>query len=148
MLDILRRIVQEVNLAHNLDQALNVIVSRVKSVMNAEVCSVYLTNEQEDGNEYVLMATEGLNKEAIGHVRLNEDKGLVSLVGMRAELVNLEDAVNHPRYLHFPEVSEERFHAFLGVPIIHHRKVLGVLVVQRSEIKKFNEDDETFFGCG
>lgn len=30
MLDILRRIVQEVNLANNLEQALNIIVKRVK----------------------------------------------------------------------------------------------------------------------
>ena len=144
MLDILRRLVQEVNLAHNLEQALNVIVSRVKSVMNAEVCSVYLTNEHDGHNEYVLMATEGLNQKAIGHVRLTEENGLVSLVGMRAELVNLDDATVHPRYLHFPDASEERFHGFLGVPIIHQRKVLGVLVVQRSECKKFGEDDETF----
>ena len=144
MLETLRRIVQEVNLAHNLDQALNVIVRRVKNVMNADVCSVYLTTENHKEDEYVLMATEGLNPEAIGKVRMGENTGLVSLVGMRVEPINLEDATSHPRYLHFPEASEEAFHGFLGVPIIHHRKVLGVLIVQRSEAKKFSEDEETF----
>ena len=142
MLDILRRIVQEVNLANNLEQALNIIVKRVKNFMEVDVCSVFLFNEHD--NEYVLMATDGLNPEAVGKVRMSDKVGLVSLVGKRAEAINIADAVKNPRYLHFPEASEEAFHGFLGVPIIHQRKVLGVLVIQSSEIQKFSEDDETF----
>ena len=142
MLDILRRIVQEVNLANNLEQALNIIVKRVKNFMNVDVCSVFLINE--DDNEYVLMATDGLNPEAVGKVRMSDKVGLVSLVGKRAEAINIADAIKNPRYQHFPEASEEAFHGFLGVPIIHQRKVLGVLVIQSSEIQKFSEDDETF----
>ena len=142
MLDILRRIVQEVNLANNLEQALNVIVKRVKNVIDVEVCSVFLSNELD--NEYVLMATDGLNPDAIGKVRLNSDTGLVSLVAKRAEPINIADAAKNPRYKHFPEASEENFHGFLGVPIIQHRKVLGVLVIQSTKIQKFSDDDETF----
>ena len=142
MLDILRRIVQEVNLANNLEQALNIIVNRVKNVLEVDVCSVFLTNEQK--NEYVLMATDGLNPEAVGKVRMDDNVGLVSLVAKRAEAINIADAIKHPRYQHFPEVSEEAFHGFLGVPIIHQRKVLGVLVIQSKNIQKFNDDDETF----
>ncbi len=142
MLDILRRIVQEVNLASNLEQALNIIVKRVKSFMKVDVCSVFLINEHD--NEYVLMATDGLNPEAVGKVRMSDKVGLVSLVGKRAEAINIADAIKNPRYQHFPEVIEEAFHGFLGVPIIHQRKVLGVLVIQSREVQKFSEDNETF----
>lgn len=142
MLDILRRIVQEVNLANNLEQALNIIVKRVKKVIEVDVCSVFLINEHD--NEYVLLATDGLNPDAVGKIRMSKDTGLVSLVGQRAEPINIADAEKNPRYQHFPEASEEAFHGFLGVPIIHHRKVLGVLVIQSSEIQRFSEDDETF----
>jgi phosphotransferase system enzyme I (PtsP) len=142
MLDILRRIVQEVNLANDLEQALNIIVKRVKSVIAVDVCSIFVLNEQD--KEYVLMATDGLNAEAIGKVRMSDQVGLVSLVGKRAEAINIADAIKNPRYQHFPEASEEAFHGFLGVPIIHHRKVLGVLVIQSSKVQKFSEDDETF----
>lgn len=142
MLDILRRIVQEVNLANNLEQALNIIVKRVKNAIDVDVCSVFLKNEHD--SEYVLMATDGLNPEAVGKVRMNDNVGLVSLVGKRAEAINIADAAKNPRYQHFPEASEESFHGFLGVPIIHHRKVIGVLVIQSGEVQKFSEDDETF----
>ncbi len=142
MLDILRRIVQEVNLANDLEQALNIIVQRVKSAIAVDVCSIFLLNEED--KEYVLMATDGLNAEAVGKVRMSDNVGLVSLVGKRAEAINIADAIKNPRYQHFPEASEEAFHGFLGVPIIHHRKVLGVLVIQSSKVQKFSEDDETF----
>ena len=44
-----------------------------------------------------------------------------------------------------PGIGEEHFHAFLGVPIIHHRRVLGVLVVQQGESSRcFDEGEEAF----
>lgn len=142
MLQTLRRIIQEVNAAKDLQQALRIIVQRVQDEMEADVCSVYLA---EPGNrELVLMATEGLNPESVGKVRLTWEQGLVGLVAERAEPVNKDDAPSHPRYLYFPETGEERYHAFLGVPIIHHRTIHGVLVVQSRASTKFDEDSVTF----
>ncbi|HKK06450.1 MAG TPA: phosphoenolpyruvate--protein phosphotransferase, partial [Gammaproteobacteria bacterium] len=142
MLDTLRRITQEVNSARNLDQALGIIVQRVKKAIAADVCSVYLTDHTQQ--QHVLMATDGLNPESVGKVRLGFQEGLTSLVAERAEPVNLDNAPDHPRYRYFPETSEERYHAFLGVPIIHHRLVLGVLVVQHHARHRFDEDTVTF----
>ncbi len=141
MLDTLRRIVQEVSAARNLDHALQIIVQRVKLAVNADVCSVYLTDSP--AQDQVLMATEGLNPRAVGRVRLRPQEGLVSLVAERAEPINLDNAPGHPRYLYFRETGEERYHAFLGVPIIHHRVVHGVLVVQHREQRRFDEDSVT-----
>ena len=42
MLEILRRIVQEVNGARSLDAALSIIVRRIRKAMQTDVCSVYL----------------------------------------------------------------------------------------------------------
>lgn len=142
MLDTLRRIVQEVNAARDLEQALTIIVQRVKQAMAADVCSVYLTDPQEHGQ--ILMASDGLNPESVGKVRLAPGQGLVTLVAERAEPVNLDNAPDHPRFLYFPETGEERYHAFLGVPIIHHRVVQGVLVVQHHVQHRFDEDSLTF----
>src|SRR5215212_3218392 len=96
MLSTLRRIVQEVNSAVNLAQALEIIVVSVKQALLVDVCSVYLTTPGKD--ELVLMATEGLNPAAKRRVRLNFTEGLVGLVAQRAESVNLDNAADHPRY--------------------------------------------------
>lgn len=138
----LRLISQEVNAAKDLSAALTIIVKQVRIAMLSHVCSVYLY--QPDTDRYVLMATEGLNKRAIGKVSMSSNEGLVGLVGSRAETVSLEDATSHPRFLYFPETGEERYASFLGTPIVHHRQVLGVLVVQQKERRQFDEGDEAF----
>lgn len=142
MLEVLRRVTQEVNAAQDLTSALDIIVERVSSAMATEVCSVYLLDETN--KQYVFMATRGLNPEAIGKVRLNLNEGLVGYVVERAEPVNLEDAQSHPRNHYIKEIGEDRFHSFLGVPIIHSRKILGVLVVQQQEARRYDESEEAF----
>ena len=138
----LRMISQEVNAAKDLPAALAIIVKQVRVAMNSHVCSVYLY--EPDRDRYLLMATEGLNKRAVGKVSMASNEGLVGLVGSRAETITLEDAMSHPRFLYFAETGEERYASFLGTPIIHHRQVLGVLVVQQKERRQFDEGDEAF----
>ncbi|MGI1679650.1 MAG: phosphoenolpyruvate--protein phosphotransferase [Cellvibrionaceae bacterium] len=141
MLQYLSSIVQEVGVAKDLQSVLEIIVERVKSAMKTDVCSIYL---RDGGGKYLLMASRGLNASAVGHVRLSRDEGLIGWVVGREEPINLDDAESHPRYQYFPETGEERFSSFLGVPIIHHRAVLGVLVVQQTERRRFDESDEAF----
>ncbi|MBY4676891.1 phosphoenolpyruvate--protein phosphotransferase [Marinobacterium arenosum] len=142
MLDVLRKIVQEVSTAPDLQAVLDLIVRRIQRAMRTQVCSVYLFDASQQ--RYVLMASKGLNKEAIGNVSLSPSEGIVGLVGERAEPINLEDASTHPSFIYLKATGEERFHAFLGVPIIHHRDVLGVLVVQQKEVRRFDESEEAF----
>ncbi len=141
MLSVLRAIVQEVNAARNLEQALQVIVSRLKEALTVDVCSVYLADNS--GGELVLQATDGLRPESVGRVRLSPEQGLVGLVAQRAEPINLGDAPQHPRYVYFAETGEEQYHAFLGVPVIQQREVLGVLVVQQHAETPYDEDSVT-----
>jgi len=142
MLNTLRKIVQEVNAAKDLKTALGIIVQRVRETMRSQVCSVYLLDPET--NRFVLMATEGLNKRSIGKVSMAPSEGLVGLVGTREEPLNLENAAAHPRYRYFAETGEERYASFLGAPIIHHRRVMGVLVIQQKERREFDEGEEAF----
>ena len=142
MLASLRNIVQEVNSARSLGQVLSIIVKEVRSAMQAGVCSVYLFDESDQ--RYVLMASEGLRSEAIGKVRLAMREGLVGLVAAKEEPLNLENADKHPNFAYFEETGESPYHSFLGVPIIHHRKVLGVLVLQQETLRKFGDEEEAF----
>ncbi|HIP53718.1 MAG TPA: phosphoenolpyruvate--protein phosphotransferase [Chromatiales bacterium] len=142
MLETLHRIIQEVNSAPDLDQALNVIVRRVKEAIKADVCSVYLSDFEK--GRLILQATEGLRQSAVGRVRVAFDRGLVGLVFERAEPINVDEAPAHPRYLFTHETGERRFHGFLGVPIIQNRRVLGVLVVRQKEPRSFDDDEVTF----
>lgn len=142
MLDKLRKIVQDVDSAPNFAAALTTMVSSVHNTMGTEVCSVYLLDDKS--NRYILMASDGLNENAVGNVSLAWNEGLVGLCGAREEPINLDDASAHPKYHYLPETGEEKYNSFLGVPIMHRRKVLGVLVVQQRDKRKFDESEEAF----
>lgn len=142
MLERLRSIVQKVNAARDLQSALDIIVQKVRLALDTQVCSVFLLDK--DINAHVLMASDGLKKESVGHVSLEAGEGLVGLVAKHAEPINLQDASLHPSFHYLKDTGEENYHSFLGVPIIHHRSVLGVLVVQHEERRRFDQSEEAF----
>ncbi|MDT8451739.1 MAG: phosphoenolpyruvate--protein phosphotransferase [Gammaproteobacteria bacterium] len=138
----LKCLIQDVNEASGLEQALNIIVTRTRQVMHADAVSVYFRDNNT--NQLVLMATDGLNPKAIGKIRFDLDQGLVSLVLTQTEPLNIKNAHAHPNYRYVTETDELAFHGFLGVPIIQHRHALGVLVVRQTRQRRFSADDETF----
>ncbi|AIR59345.1 phosphoenolpyruvate--protein phosphotransferase [Cedecea neteri] len=142
MLTRLREIVEKVASAPRLNEALDILVTDICLAMDTEVCSVYLADHER--RCFYLMATRGLKKPRGRTVTLAFDEGIVGLVGRLAEPINLADAQKHPSFKYVPAVKEERFRAFLGVPIIQRRQLLGVLVVQQREHRQYDESEESF----
>jgi phosphotransferase system enzyme I (PtsP) len=142
MLTTLKRIVQEVNQIPGLEPALERLAMLVKETMKVDSCYIYLADYKNQ--VLVLKATEGLEKSAINKVKIGFNEGLIGLVGQREEPLNIENAPLHPRFKHFPEVNEAAFFAFIGTPIIHQRKLLGVMSMQQKSIRRFSEDEEAF----
>ncbi|CNH79082.1 fused phosphoenolpyruvate-protein phosphotransferase PtsP/GAF domain [Yersinia kristensenii] len=129
-------------MATSLTDALELLVNETCLAMDTEVCSIYLADN--DRRCYYLMATRGLKKPRGRTITLAFDEGIVGLVGRLAEPINLADAQSHPSFKYVPQVKEDRFRAFLGVPIIYRRQLLGVLVVQQREHRQFDESEESF----
>ncbi|MDX1609399.1 MAG: phosphoenolpyruvate--protein phosphotransferase [Halofilum sp. (in: g-proteobacteria)] len=144
MLSTLRRIVQEVSAAPGLDAALDIIVRRVHAALQVDACSVYLAQLEDGPQRLILRAGHGINPAAVGRVSVLPEEGLVGLVAQRAEPLNLERATSHPRFIATDIYGDRNFETFLGVPIIHQSRVLGVLVVAHEEGRRFGEDEVTF----
>ncbi len=125
--------------SHDLQSALERIVQVVAERMETEVCSLYIYDARE--RRLTLWATQGLNRESIGKVEMGVDEGLSGLVLQKLEPVMVVDAMAHPRYKYFPETGEERYHSFLGVPVMVRRSPLGVLVVQTLRRRRFGADE-------
>lgn len=142
MLNTLRQIIQEVSGAEDFQDALDIMVKRIANALTTQACSIFLLDRHH--GEYVLAATQGLNPEAVGKVRVALNKGIIGLVGEREEPINIDDATKHPRFLHVAEIKEESYRAFLGTPIIYHRQVLGVLIAQQQEPRRYDEAEEAF----
>ncbi|MDX2346723.1 MAG: phosphoenolpyruvate--protein phosphotransferase [Legionella sp.] len=142
MLKLLKRIVQEVTTANDLTDALTTLVNCVHEAISVDAVSAFLIDHKRA--EYVLIATKGLNKTAEFNVRIPLEQGLIGLVGRREEPLNIDNAPKHKAFYHDPLLKEEPFHAFLGVPIIQHRTLHGVLIVQQAEKREFDDAEEAF----
>jgi phosphotransferase system enzyme I (PtsP) len=134
----LRRL-REVMAEHESAQArLDKVVVLIASNIVAEVCSLYL--RRRDGS-LELVATEGLNAEAVHNTRLKPGEGLVGLIAEQAEPKQFADAQHHPAFSFRPETGEEIYHSFVGVPILRGGDTIGVLTVQ-NRTKRMYSDEE------
>ena len=142
MLNDLRRITHSFVQEPSLDLALSVLVKDIKQCLNAECCSIYLAEDEQ--SLLRLKATDGLNQLAVGATTMRFDEGLTGWVAQREEPIKIHNARRHPRFKNFPDVQEDTFSAFLGVPIIHRREVLGVISIQQSQARFFDQEEEAF----
>lgn len=115
--------------------ALAELVRFVANQCEVDVCSVYLL--EPDRDHLILAATVGLNQSSVGRVRMTMREGLAGLVAEQVQPVNVRKAADHPRFKFFPEVGEELYATFLGVPLIHDGMLQGVMVVQTIEEREF-----------
>lgn len=114
------------------------MVSQIAGEMVADVCSIYL--RRNDGS-MELCATEGLSRDAVHRTRMKKSEGLVGLVAETLEPLSLSDAPHHERFSYRPETGEDPYQSFLGVPMLRAGRLIGVLVVQNRNQKKYPEDD-------
>jgi phosphotransferase system enzyme I (PtsP) len=118
-------------------ERLDRIVRIVAAEMTAEVCSVYITRA---GEVLELFATEGLRSEAVHRTRLRVGEGLVGLIAATARPLAIADAQSHPGFAYRPETGEESYRSLMGVPILRGGRVLGVLVIQNTAVRHYDDD--------
>ncbi len=135
---LLRRLHKVMAGAGSAQSRLNKVVKEIARNMVAEVCSVYLARS---GGELELFATEGLKPEAVHQTRLKFGEGLVGLIAFNALPLNLPEASTHPSFVYRPETGEEIYHSLLGVPLVRHGRVVGVLVVQNKVTRRYSDEE-------
>ncbi len=119
---------------------LDKIVSLIAANMVAEVCSIYVI--RPGNNDLELFASEGLKSSAVHKSTLLAGEGLVGFIAHQAEPLSLSNAQAHPAFKYLPETGEEIYSSFLGVPIMRHGIVSGVLVVQNQVKRSYTEEEE------
>ena len=131
--DINTIILQSRDLLDTLDHIVTLVAKR----MGSDVCSIYLL--EDDGETLTLRATRGLSRSAVGKISMKSSEGLSGLVVEQRGVVATDDAPSHPRYKYFKESREERFHSFLGLPIMQRKTPIGVIVIQTREARIFRQ---------
>src|SRR5882672_5377422 len=108
------------------------------AIMTASpIASAYVL---EGSDELVLRGTFGYQREVIGEVRLRVGQGITGTCVESMRPVTVDDARRSEQFEYFPQLAEERFPAFLAVPLLSGGRPRGALVLQR-ETGPFSESD-------
>ncbi|MBL8603027.1 MAG: GAF domain-containing protein [Myxococcales bacterium] len=127
-LDAVCDLVQSLAMVTPLTSALNELPRRVAAVFESEVCSVYL----REGHDLVMRGNVGFAHDALGEVRLAVGEGMVGTAVEISRPVSSEAAPAHKNARIFPSLGEERYPAFLAVPVPGPSGPSGAVVVQRA----------------
>ncbi len=137
----LTRIVQAAAQADQTEDQVKLIVEAIHRAIQVDVCSLYIA--ATDGT-MVLVASRGLDPQAVGYSRLAPGRGLVGRVAQSRHPINVADAASHPDFCYLAETREDEFRSFCGVPVVRAGAVIGVLVVQSREGRVMSADEQAF----
>jgi phosphotransferase system, enzyme I, PtsP len=140
---ILEDIFQTITQSASPQQTLDHLVEMVARRLNIDVCSVYIYNRQE--NSLALRATYGLSPESVGEIEMELNEGLTGLAIEEMKPVFVVNPSDHPRFKYYDRSGEEKYKTFLGLPLIYHQRVLGVLVIQTLSENSIKEADIPVF---
>jgi len=139
-LELLQRITASISSNLDLKLVLKEIVSLVVELTGADACLIYLLNEPKE--ELVLQASKIPHPELIGLIRIEVGEGITGWVARERRMVVISDhAGEDPRFKLFQGLPEDRYNAFLSVPIIRQEEVIGVLNVHHQKTHRHPEGE-------
>lgn len=136
----LRRLqrVTDATLAHlAVDELLDELLLRVREILDADTAAVLLLDAGR--NELVARAAKGIEEEVEQGVRIPVGKGFAGRIAAQREPLII-NRVDHTTVLN-PILQQKRIRSLLGVPLLAHGDVLGVMHVGTLTERRFNQDD-------
>ncbi len=124
-----------------LEHLLAEMCPHVAAIAAADVVSVYVRELSPSGDTLVMRGNIGFPPSAVGTVSLRMGEGITGLVAECMRPVSVAVAAGEASYKHVPGLGEERFPAFLGVPLLGAGRVVGVLVAQRRRTDAFTSSE-------
>jgi len=129
-IDWLHEIGSRIAAADPLHAVLARVVEFVASIVACDSCFVYVL----DGNDLVLRASKTPHPDVVDRLTLRVGQGITGWVAEHREPVAVwERAFEDPRFQTFNELPEDRYEAFLSVPVLSRGKLVGVINVQHRE---------------
>ena len=126
---ILRKIVDLTSSDLDLTWILKEIVKIVTEMTAADSVFIYLFDEKT-GN-LVLTASKSPHKKELGRINLKIGEGITGWVARENKPVAIKkNACHDPRFKRFDILAEDKYEAFLSVPIVYKGKTIGVVNVQ------------------
>lgn len=144
-LNILRKVVEITNSELDLELILKEVVLVVNEITLADSVFIYLIDEPQQ--QLVLMASKTPHKKELGAVTLKIGEGITGWVAQQNKPVAIKNnAYQDSRFKNFDVLPEDRYEAFLSVPIVLKNKPIGVINIQHKNMHDYNVNTINLIG--
>src|SRR5690242_7414401 len=123
----LHEIATRMSHAPPLHEVLREVVRFAAAVVECDSCFVYVLEK----DELVLRASKNPHPEIIDRLKLKLGEGITGWVAEHREPAAVpQNAMKDPRFKFFNDLPEDRFEAFLSVPLMSRGRLVGVINLQ------------------
>src|SRR5271168_5353869 len=135
-IDFLHEIGKRIATADPLHEVLGRVVEFVSAVVKCDSCFAYVL----EGNELILRASKNPHAEVVDRLKMRVGQGITGWVAEHKEPVAVsKDAGHDPRFQSFNELPEDRYEAFLSVPVLCRDKLVGVINLQHRQPHTYSQ---------
>jgi len=137
-IELLHAINRIVSQMPDLDPLLQEFSDLIVEQIKADAVLIYLLDDNDD--VLVLRGSHKPHREQIGQVKLKLGEGITGWVAEKRKAVAISrQAIEDPRFKPFQGLPEDRFEAFLSVPVILKNELVGVVNVHHKKAHAHSE---------
>jgi uroporphyrinogen-III synthase len=137
-IDVLHEIGSRIAAADPLHAVLGRVVDFVSSVVQCDSCFVYVLED----DELVLRASKTPHPDVVDRLKMRVGQGITGWVAEHRRPVAVgSHAFEDPRFQTFNELPEDRYEAFLSVPVLSRGKLVGVINLQHRHPHEHGRQD-------
>ena len=115
------------------------LIKLIIQLIPVESCFIYCYDSSK--NEFILAASKKPHKSELGKITLKKGEGLTGWAAENKKPVIIsEKAYSDKRFKTFPELPEDKYEAFLSMPIIDKSGSIGVINLQNKEKFVFKKE--------
>jgi signal transduction protein with GAF and PtsI domain len=109
-------------------------------VTKADACLLYLLSDTRE--ELILRASKNPHPKLIGRITIGLGEGITGWVAReQTRVVISSNASDDPRFKFFHNLPEDRYQAFVSVPVMAKKEVVGVINVQHKRPRRYRPDE-------
>lgn len=129
-IELLHEIGSRMAAADPFHEVLQRVIEMVTAAVRCDSCFLYVLEKEK----LVLRASKNPHEDVVDHMHIDMGQGVTGWVAEHQQTVALPaKAWADPRFAHFPRLPEDRFEAFLAVPILCRGKLVGAINMQHRE---------------
>jgi signal transduction protein with GAF and PtsI domain len=137
-LRILHEVAKDISSNLELKELLGRIITMITNLVTADSCLIYLYDRQND--ELILTASSKPKEKSIGRVKLKIGEGITGWAAKEKRPVVLpKEAYKDQRFKTFSALEEDKYQAFMSIPILSKDEVVGVMNIRNMEPHNYPE---------